>query len=47
MKNPKLLVLIKTDEKVAHGCLVIAIMDATRQARLAKMIIAVEAKEAR
>jgi biopolymer transport protein ExbD len=45
-KNSELLVLINADEKVEHG-LVVEIMDAARQAGVAKMAIAVKPKEAR
>ena len=43
MKNPDLLVLINADETVEHG-LVVEIMDAARQAGVAKMAIAVKPK---
>ena len=45
-KNAELLVLINADERVEHG-IVIEIMDAARQAGVAKMAIAVKPKEAR
>ena len=45
-KNSELLVLINADEKVAHG-VVVEIMDAARQAGVAKMAIAVKPKEVR
>lgn len=43
-KNPDLLVLINADEKVAHGA-VVEIMDAARQAGVAKMAIAIKPKD--
>jgi len=42
-KTPGLLVLINADEKVEHG-LVVEIMDAARQAGIAKMAIAIKPK---
>ncbi|MBM4264368.1 MAG: biopolymer transporter ExbD [Deltaproteobacteria bacterium] len=45
-KNPALLVLINADEKVEHG-VVVEIMDAARQAGVAKMAIAVKPKDTR
>lgn len=45
-KNPELLVLINADEKVEHG-IVVEIMDAARQAGVAKMAIAVKPRDAR
>lgn len=45
-KNPELLVLINADEHVEHG-LVVEIMDAARQAGVAKMAIAVKPKDNR
>ncbi len=45
-KNPDLLVLINADEKVEHG-VVIEIMDAARQAGVAKMAIAIKPKDSR
>jgi len=45
-KNPELLVLINADEKVEHG-LVIEVMDAARQAGVAKMAIAIKPKDGR
>jgi biopolymer transport protein ExbD len=44
--NPQLLVLINADERVEHG-IVVEVMDAARQAGVAKMAIAVKAKERR
>lgn len=46
MRTPDLLVLINADEKVEHG-LVIEVMDAARQAGVARMAIAVKPKEPR
>jgi biopolymer transport protein ExbD len=46
VSNPELLVLINADERVEHG-LVVEIMDAARQAGVAKMAIAVKPKDAR
>ena len=46
LKTPDLLVLINADEKVEHG-LVIEVMDAARQAGVARMAIAIKPKEAR
>jgi biopolymer transport protein ExbD len=43
-KNPELIVLINADEHVEHG-VVVEIMDAARQAGVAKMAIAVKPKE--
>lgn len=45
-KNPELLVLINADEHVEHG-IVVEIMDAARQAGVAKMAIAVKPKDSR
>ncbi|HWP23503.1 MAG TPA: biopolymer transporter ExbD [Candidatus Binatia bacterium] len=45
-KNPDLLVLINADERVEHG-LVVEIMDAARQAGVAKMAIAVKPRDMR
>ena len=45
-KNPELLVLINADERVEHG-VVVEIMDAARQAGVAKMAIAVKPKDTR
>jgi len=45
-KNPELLVLINADEHVEHG-IVVDVMDQARQAGVAKMAIAVRAKEGR
>jgi len=45
-KNPELLVLINADERVEHG-VVVEIMDAARQAGVAKMAIAVKPKDIR
>ena len=45
-KNPDLLVLINADEKVEHG-VVVEIMDAARQAGVAKMAIAIKPKDSR
>lgn len=45
-KSADLLVLINADEKVEHG-LVIEVMDAARQAGVAKMAIAVKPKKLR
>jgi len=45
-KNPDLLVLINADEQVAHG-VVVEIMDAARQAGVAKMAIAIKPKDSR
>jgi biopolymer transport protein ExbD len=45
-KTPELLVLINADERVEHG-LVVEIMDAARQAGVAKMAIAVKPKDSR
>jgi biopolymer transport protein ExbD len=44
--NPELLVLINADERVEHG-LVVEIMDAARQAGVARMAIAVKPKDIR
>jgi biopolymer transport protein ExbD len=44
--KPDLLVLINADEHVEHG-LVVEIMDAARQAGIAKMAIAVKPKDSR
>jgi biopolymer transport protein ExbD len=44
--NPELLVLINADEQVVHG-LVVDLMDAARQAGVAKMAIAVKPKDSR
>jgi biopolymer transport protein ExbD len=44
--KPDLLVLINADERVEHG-FVVEIMDAARQAGVAKMAIAVKPKESR
>ena len=46
MKNPDLLVVINADERVEHGT-VVDIMDAARQAGVAKMAIAVKPREGR
>ena len=46
VKNPDLLVLINADEKVEHG-VVVEIMDAARQAGVAKMAIAIKPKDSR
>lgn len=46
VKNPELIVLINADEHVEHG-VVVEIMDAARQAGVAKMAIAVKPKEIR
>ena len=45
-KNPELLVLINAHERVEHG-VVVEIMDAARQAGVAKMAIAVKPKDIR
>ena len=45
-QNPELLVLINADERVEHG-VVVEIMDAARQAGVAKMAIAVKPKDIR
>jgi biopolymer transport protein ExbD len=45
-KNPELLVLINADERIEHG-VVVEIMDAARQAGVAKMAIAVKPKDTR
>lgn len=45
-KNPELLILINADERVEHGA-VVEIMDAARQAGVAKMAIAVKPKDGR
>ena len=45
-KNPEILVLINADERVEHG-LVVEVMDAARQAGVAKMAIAVKPREGR
>jgi biopolymer transport protein ExbD len=45
-EKPDLLVLINSDEHVEHG-VVVDIMDAARQAGVAKMAIAIEPKEGR
>jgi biopolymer transport protein ExbD len=45
-KNPEMLVLINADERVEHG-FVVEVMDAARQAGVAKMAIAVKPKESR
>ncbi len=45
-KNSELLVLINADEHVEHG-VVVEVMDAARQAGVAKMAIAVKPKEGR
>ena len=45
-KNPELLVLINADEHVEHG-VVVEIMDAARQAGVARMAIAVKPKDSR
>jgi biopolymer transport protein ExbD len=46
VKNPELLVLINADEHVEHG-VVVEIMDAARQAGVAKMAIAIKPKDGR
>ena len=46
LKTPDLLVLINADEKVEHG-VVVEIMDAARQAGVAKMAIAIKPKDSR
>jgi len=46
LKIPDLLVLINADEKVEHG-LVIEVMDAARQAGVARMAIAIKPKDGR
>ena len=45
-KNPELLVLINADERFEHG-VVVEIMDAARQAGVAKMAIAIKPKDSR
>lgn len=45
-KNPELLVVINADERVEHG-MVVDVMDAARQAGVAKMAIAVKPKDGR
>ena len=46
LKTPDLLVLINADEKVEHG-VVVEVMDAARQAGVAKMAIAIKPKDSR
>ena len=46
LKTPDLLVLINADEKVEHG-LVIEVMDAARQAGVARMAIAIKPEDGR
>src|SRR5262244_1674456 len=46
LSNPELLVLINADERVEHGR-VVDVMDDARQARVAKMAIAVKPKDNR
>jgi len=45
-KNPDMLVVINADERVEHG-MVVDIMDAARQAGVAKMAIAVKPRDGR
>src|SRR5512132_3477164 len=45
-ENPDLLVLINGDERVEHG-VVVEIMDAARQAGVARMAIAIKPKDSR